>query len=251
MLTLENTIMFHQLKEEGLSQRVIARRTGHDRKTVKKYLALGMVQPGYKTRVPRPGKLTPYEDYLKARLTLYPGLSGQRLLQEIREGGYSILVDYLRTIRPKTRVEFETRFETPPGEQAQVDFAEFKVSFTSEPGVVHKLHLFLFILGFSRWFWGRFGWDETLPSVMTGHIGAFEALDGVPWTILYDRIKTAVIDEPEEGKIRYNTSLVGLLNYYQTIPRACRPYRAKTKGKVENLVSYIRKGFFLGRVNKI
>ena len=251
MLTLENTIMFHQLKEEGLSIRAIARRTGHDRKTVKKYLALGMVKPVYKPRVPRPGKLTPYKDYLKARLTLYPGLSGQRLLQEIRDqgyqGGYSILVDYLRTIRPKPPVEFETRFETPPGYQAQVDFAEFKVSFTSEPGVVHKLHLFLFILGFSRWFWGRFGWDETLPTVMTGHIGAFEALGGVPRTVLYDRMKTAVIDEPEEGKIRYNTSLVGLLNYYQAIPRACRPGRAKTKGKVENLVSYIRKGFFLGR----
>ena len=83
-----------------------------------------MVQPAYKPRVPRPGKLTPYEDYLKARLTLYPGLSGQRLLQEIRErgyqGGYSILVDYLRTIRPKPPVEFETRFETPHGEQARV-----------------------------------------------------------------------------------------------------------------------------------
>ena len=251
MLTLENIIMFHQLKEEGLSQREIARRTGHDRKTVKKYLELGMVQPGYKPRAPRAGKLTPYEDYLKARLTLYPGLSGQRLLQEIRErgyqGGYSILVDYLRTIRPQKRVAFETRFETPPGHQAQVDFAEFKVSFTSEPGVVHKLHLFLFILGFSRWFWGRFGWDETLPTVMSGHIGAFEALNGVPRTVLYDRMKTAVIDKPVDGKIRYNTSLVGLLNYYQAIPRACRPYRAKTKGKVENLVSYIRKGFFLGR----
>ena len=115
MLTLENTIMFYQLVEEGLSQRAIARRTGHDRKTVKKYLELGMVQPGYKPRVPRPGKLTPYEDYLKARLALYPGLTGQRLLLEIRErgyqGGYSILVDYLRTIRPQPPGEFETKIE--------------------------------------------------------------------------------------------------------------------------------------------
>ena len=172
-------------------------------------------------------------------------------MQEIRErgyqGGYTIPVDYLRTIRPKPPVVFETRFETPPGEQAQVDFATFRVAFTSDPGTVRKVHLFLFVPGCSRWFRGRFGWDEQLPTALQGHIGAFEALGGVPRTILYDRMKTAVIDETADGDIRYNPSLVGLVNHYRSIPRACRPYRPQTKGKVEKIVGYIRKGFFLGR----
>ncbi len=76
---------------------------------------------------------------------------------------------------------------------------------------------------------------------------AFEALGGVPIEILYDRMKTAVIGEDDQGHIIYNRSLLALAGHYRFVPRACRPYRAKTKGKVERPFSYIRKDFFLGR----
>ena len=76
---------------------------------------------------------------------------------------------------------------------------------------------------------------------------AFEAIGGVPIEILYDRMKTAVTGEDDEGHIVYNRSLIALAKHFGFLPRACRPYRAKTKGKVERPFSYIRQDFFLGR----
>ncbi len=90
-------------------------------------------------------------------------------------------------------------------------------------------------------------YSQNLQSVMRCHIAAFEAMGGSPEHILYDRMKTAVIGEDEAGIVTYNTSLVALLNHYGTVPRACRPYRAKTKGKVERPFRYIRQDFFLAR----
>lgn len=103
------------------------------------------------------------------------------------------------------------------------------------------------VLGHSRLIWGRFVSSQNLQSVMRCHITAFEAMGGSPEHILHDRMKTAVIGEDEAGIVTYNTSLVALLNHYGTVPRACQPYRAKTKGKVERPFRYIRPDFFLAR----
>ena len=250
MLALEDIMDFHQLKQEGMSVRAISRHTGHHRQTITKYLRNGLKAPKFKPRAPRPGKLDPYRDYLANRLESFPQLSGRRLFKEIRdlgyEGSYNTLVTHLRRVRPKPPVEFEQRFETPPGEQAQVDFAEFTVTFTNEPDRQYRVYLFLFVMGHSRWFWGRFGRDQKLPTVLRGHNGAFEALGGAPKTILYDRMKTAVIGT-RNGRTDYNRHLLGLLDHYGVTPWACRPYRPRTKGKVERLVSYIRGSFFMAR----
>lgn len=163
------------------------------------------------------------------------------------EGGYTAVTDFLREVRPAAPRPFERRFETPPGRQAQMDFAEFAVEFADEPGVVRKVWLFTMILGHSRWLWGRYVASQNLQSVMRCHIAAFEAIGGVPEEILYDRMKTAVIGEDEVGVVSYNASLVALLNHYGVVPRACRPYRAKTKGKIERPYRYIRQDFFLAR----
>lgn len=103
------------------------------------------------------------------------------------------------------------------------------------------------VLGHSRWLWGRFVASQNLHSVLRCHIAAFEAMGGVPEEILYDRMKTAVIGEDEAGVITYNASLVALLSHYGAAPRACQPYRARTKGKVERPFRYIRQDFFLAR----
>ena len=87
----------------------------------------------------------------------------------------------------------------------------------------------------------------SFSAIMRCHIEAFDALGGVPSELLYDRMKTAVIGEDTEGVVTYNASLVALLNHYGAIPRACRPYRAKTKGKIERPYRYIRQDFFLAR----
>jgi transposase len=251
MVGLREIVMIHDLKKQGLSLSAIARKVGCDRKTVKKHLDRGLEAPLYGPRQPRLTLLDPYKAYLRERVTSFPGLSGCRLHREVQElgfeGSYSTLKIYLRKIRPPMKAPFERRFETPPGKQAQVDFAEFSVAFTDEPGVMRKVWLFSMVLGHSRWLWGRFCSSQNLQSVMRCHIAAFGAMGGSPEHVLYDRMKTAVIGEDEAGNITYNTSLVALLNHYDTVPRACRPYRAKTKGKVERPFRYIRQDFFLGR----
>ena len=210
-----------------------------------------MKAPVYKPRPPRPRELEPYEPYLRDRIALYPGLSGKRLFREIAamgfKGGYTTVTDFLRQCRPPRVVQFERRFETPAGRQAQVDFAQFKVAFSDEPGVTRIFWLFSMVRGHSRWLWGRFCPTQDLQTVIRCHIDAFDAMGGAPSEVLYDRMKTAVIDEDAEGIVMYNRSLVALLDHYGALPRACRPYRAKTKGKIERPYRYIRQDFFLGR----
>lgn len=103
------------------------------------------------------------------------------------------------------------------------------------------------VLGHSRWLWGRFCTHQDQGTVLRCHIDAFDAIGGTPEEVLYDRMKTAVIGEGGDGITQFNKSLVALLSYYDCLPRACKAYRAKTKGKVERPYRYIRQDFFLGR----
>ena len=251
MVRLGEIVVIHNLKRQGLSVTAIARKVGLDRKTVRRHLERGLEAPAYGPRPPRERLIDPFADYLRERVTSYPDLSGRRLLREVRDlgytGCYSRVTDLLRGVRPPRRARFERRFETPPGRQAQVDFAQFRVEFADEPGVTRVVWLFSLVLGHSRWLWGRFCAAQDLQTVMRCHIDAFAAMGGAPSELLYDRMKTAVIGEDAEGVVSYNASLVALLNHYGAIPRACRPYRAKTKGKVERPYRYVRQDFFLAR----
>lgn len=251
MVTLREIVMIHDLHRQGMSISAIARQTGLDRKTVRRRLGQGLHSPGYGPRRSRPRLIDAYERYLRERIAAHPGLSARRLWREIAElgyaGGYSTLTDFLREARPPARTGFERRFETPPGKQAQADFAQFKVAFEDEPDQVRTTWLFSMVLAHSRWLWGRFCANQNLQTVLRCHIAAFEAIGGVPAEILYDRMKTAVIGEDPQGVVTYNRSLVDLLGHYGAVPRACRPYRAKTKGKVERPFRHIRQDFFLAR----
>jgi transposase len=251
VVTLGEIVLIHDLKRQGLTVSAIARKVGLDRKTVRRHLERGMEPPVYGPRAPRPRRIAPYEDYLRERIAAWPELTGKRLLREIRElgyeGCYSVLTDFLREARPPKPKPFERRFETPPGRQGQVDFAQFRTAFTDEPGVERILWLFTIVLGHSRWLWGRFCATQDLQTVLRCHIDAFAAMGGAPSELLYDRMKTAVIGESAGGVVAYNPSLVGLLDHYGAVPRACRPYRAQTKGKVERSYRYVREDFFLAR----
>jgi len=251
VVELRRIVLIHDLKRRGLSVSAIARQTGLDRKTVRKYLDRGLEVPVYGPRDPRPRLLEPYEGYLSEKIRDCPGLSGRRLFREITAlgytGGYSAVTDYLRSIRPELPRVFERRFETEPGQQAQADFAEFSVEFTDDPGVMRKVWLFSFVLGNSRWLWGRFCANQKLETVLRCHVAAFAACGGATSEVLYDRMKTAVLGEDADGTVVYNPSLVAMLAHYGSAPKACKAYRAKTKGKVERPFRYIRQDFFLGR----
>ncbi len=188
----------------------------------------------------------------------------KRLLREIRDlgytGCYSIVTDVLRAARPPRRKVFERRFETPPGRQAQVDFVQFRVEFTDREEDQRA----------SQWE-DRRRTGGRASSDMTVHDGAraqplalgavlrhpgsadrdaqpYRRLRGharAPSELLNDRMKTAVIGEDADGIVTYNSSLVAPLNHYGALPRACRPYPAKTKGKVERPYRYVRQDFFL------
>ena len=251
MIQLGELVMILDLHRQGLSVSAIARRVGIDRKTARKYIERGLEPPSYGPRQPRARRLEPFEAYLRQRVAAYPGLTASRLMREIREhgyvGGYSAVTDFLREVRPSPVPPFEVRFETPPGEQAQVDFAQFQVIFTDEPSAPRIVWLFSLVLGYSRLIWARFVAHQDLQTVLRCHMAAFAALGGVPREILYDRMKTAVIGEDDQAHIVYNRALIDFAGHYGFHPKACRPYRAKTKGKVERPFRYIREDFFLAR----
>ena len=256
MVSLRDVVMIHDLKKQGLSSTAIAGQLGISRRTVTRRLQQGLEMPVYGPRAPKPRLLEPFEAYLRERVTAWPDLSGKRLLREIKErghtGGCSAVTDFLREVRPPSVQLHERRYETPPGKRAQVDFAYFEVEFTDAPGVKQVVWLFtprkgFGVLGYSRFLWGRYCPNQKLAAVLRCHVDAFADLGGVPEEILYDRMKTAVIGADEDDAVAYNPSLVALANHYGYQPRACRPYRAKTKGKVERPYRYVRQDFFMAR----
>ena len=250
MIKLGEVVMILDLHRQGLTVSAIARELGIDRKTVRKCIARGLEPPVYGPRKPRQRVIDPFVPYLRERVMAYPSLTGRRLWRELRErgyrGGYTAVTDQLRQLRPTPLAPFEVRFETPPGAQAQVDFAQFQVVFTDEPAVTRIVWLFSLVLGFSRLIWGRFVLHQDMQTVLRCHMAAFAAIGGVPGEVLYDRMKTIVIGETA-GSIVYNRALIDFARHYSFQPKACRPYRAKTKGKVERPYRYIREDFFLAR----
>lgn len=253
MVRLGELMMILELHRQGVSITAIARRTGRDPKTIRKYIERGMEAPVYGPRqVGRPSKIGPYLDYLRERVSAFPDLTVARLTREIRDmgyvGAYTAAKRYLAAIRPENGPKpFEVRFETPPGVQAQVGFARFVVEFMDEPGVSRIVWLFDLVLGHSRFLFARYVMHQDLQTLLRCHMAAFDAIGGVPIEILYDRMKTAVTGEDDQGHIIYNRSLLALARHYRFMPPACHPCRAKTKGKVERPFSYIRRDFFLGR----
>lgn len=251
MIRLGGVVVILALHRQGLSVSAIARECGLDRKTVRRYVGRGLEPPAYGPRQPRPTLLDPFTGYLRERVGTYPALTGSRLLRELRElgyaGGCTAVTDFLREVRPAADPRFEVRFETAPGEQGQVDLARFQVVFADEPTAPRVVWLFSMVLGHSRLVWARFVMHQDLATVLRCHVAAFEALGGAPRELLYDRMRTAVIGERDPGGIVYNRALIDLARHYGFHPRACRPYRAKTKGKVERPFRYVREDFFLAR----
>lgn len=245
--------MILDLYRQGLSISAIARRTGRDPKTVRKYIERGLEPPAYSPRqVSRPSKLAPFLDYLRERVAPFPELSAVRLNREIRELGYArantAVKRFVAAIRPEHGPKpFEVRFETPAGQQAQVDFARFVVSFADEPATDRIVWLFSMVRGHSSFIFARFVMHRDLQTLFRCHMQAFAEIGGVPIEILSDRMKTAVIGEDAEGQVVYDRSLLALAKHYGFLPKACRTYRAKTKGKVERPFSYIRQDFFQAR----
>jgi transposase len=236
-----------ELKRQGLSIQAISALTGFDRKTIRKYLLKPDGTPSYGPRPRKAGKLDKFKPYLEDRLKA--GVWNARVLvRELREqgfdGSYTILTDWVRPQRKAAGVVAVRRFETPPGQHAQVDLGQHRR--IDIDGVVHKQWAFTFTLGYSRMMVAEAALDQKLGTLLRMHEEAFRQLDGVPHEILYDRMKTVWIETDERGEIVWNPVFLDFARYWGFKPRLCRPYRAQTKGKVESGVKYVRRNFLCG-----
>ena len=242
MIDPEQWMDIKQLHRQGLSQRQIAQRTGHSRNTIAKILAQEAPQPFQKPARQRPSCLDPFKPYLQQRWQSYR-LSGARLLEEIQAQGFTGSVDivqrYLKTLKEAQSVATRAtvRFETAPGEQAQVDWAHI--------GQIEekKVYAFVFVLGFSRMLFVAFAFSMALPELIRCHLEAFAYVGGIPASILYDNM--AQVRLP--GSRALHPLMADFAAHHGFAVKTHRPYRPRTKGKVERGVDFVQDNFLAGR----
>lgn len=237
------------LRRQGKSVREIAQETGTSVNTVRKYLAAGG-PPRYKPRPPKPGKLDPFKDYLVERVEAARPhwIPATVLAREIREQGFSgcekLVSRFVRSLRPTAKEDPLVRFETAPGQQLQIDWVEFKRE---------RLSAFVATLGYARAAYIEYVVDERIETLVACHVRAFDFFGGVPRELLYDNMKTVVLERDGYGPgvHRFHPALWDLAKHYNFQPRLCRPYRAKTKGKVERFNGYLRHSFHVPLVTRL
>ena len=252
MIGWESRVLFRHYLAEGLSKKAIAERLGISRKTVTRWIQNGDMDrdleepPRYGPRPAVPTKLDPYKATIQTRLEAYPKLSSVRLLEEIRaagyDGGYTQLKEYVRSVRPRPPVEPVIRFETAPGRQVQVDFADFKFDWG-------KRYALMVVLGYSRLLWVRFFTRKDMRALLEGLEEAFAYFGGTPQEVLFDQMKSVITKDGRMNgeKLMSNAEFLRFAAHYDFKVRACRPYRAQTKGKVERPISYVRDNVVYGR----
>jgi len=250
MLCLEEQFMIRHLYNKGLTTSEISRRTGRDPKTVRKYRYAKDLKK-YTPRPPKASILDPFKDYIKERLENYP-LSAVRILEEIREkgytGSYTIVKDFVRPLKRSRQIPAEYRYETGPGIQAQVDWGE--VDTIVVDGRKRKLYCFAMVLGYSRTRYTEFTLDTRTETFIQCHLNAFAYYGGITKEILYDNTKNVVLTRAmKSSDSKWNPLFQDFFSHYGFIPRLCKPGKegAKTKGKVERVVGYVKDNFYLGR----
>lgn len=236
MLTREDYLMISERQREGVYIKDIAAELGVHPRTVRRALKRGSEPPRRPSR--RPSKLDPYMARVDEMLA--EGIwNAEVIYRDIQRAGYpgrmSILRAYIRPKRKLRPAAGTVRYETPPGYQLQHDWAE---RFVTIAGVRQKVYLAINVLGYARGVhvvaMPRCDAEHTYEAVIL----AFEAFGGVTATVLVDNQKSAVLDWPD-GKPRFNPRFREMGRHYGFTPKACRPKRAQTKGKVERMVAYV------------
>jgi transposase len=192
--------------------------------------------------------LDPYLPFLRDTLAQYPRLRATRLHEMVRARGYpgsAVQVRRaVRRLRPARPGEAYLRLATLPGEVAQVDWGHFghvRIGRGTRP-----LSAFVLVLGYSRALHAVFTLDQTLESFLRGHVEAFATQGGCARTLMYDNLKTAVLDRLGSA-VHFHPRLLELAGHYHFAPRPCAPARANEKGKVERQIQYLRHAFFAAR----
>jgi transposase len=249
----EIRVLIRHLLDQGLSKAAIARQAGVNRRTINRWIAAGQLEREVGTdelarplRHSRPAKLEPYKAVIRSRLQSYPELTAVRLFEELKAAGYtggiSQLKVYVAQVRPRPAPEPLVRFETEPGHQAQVDFAAFSLPWG-------KRYALLLVLGYSRLLWLKFYAKQDMRTLFAGLEEAFAFFGGVPREILFDQMASVITRDlrGQGGRLVENAEFLRFAAHWGFRVRACRPYRAKTKGKVERPIRYVRESFVYAR----
>lgn len=214
--------------------------------TVRRVLAQAGVPVAPKTV--RASIVEPYLAFIAETLAKYPTLRASRLYTMVRERGYPGAPDHFRAIvarlRPRPGGEAYLRLRTLPGEQAQVDWAHFGQLAIGR--AVRPLMAFVMVLSYSRHLFLRFYLGASMSYFLRGHVEAFAYYDSVPRVVLYDNLKSAVLERAADA-IRFHPTLLELAAHYRFQPRPVAPGRGNEKGRVERAIRFAREAFFAGR----
>jgi len=199
-------------------------------------------------RSPRSCMIDPYLPFIVATLEQFPTLTATRLYEMAKQRGYpgapSQFRQRISQLRPRKQPEAYLRLKTLPGEQAQVDWGHFG---HIEIGKARRpLMAFVMVLSWSRQIYLQFYLNAQMENFLRGHVGAFEAWDGLPKVLLYDNLRSAVLERQGDA-IRFHPTLLALSAHYRFEPRPVAVARGNEKGRVERAIRYIRDSFFAGR----
>ncbi|MBW2021018.1 MAG: IS21 family transposase [Deltaproteobacteria bacterium] len=228
----------------GVYQKDIARELGVHPKTISRALKRGGPPRGKRPRARR-SKLDPFKPFIDQMLRENVW-NAVVILREIQLKGFSgevtILRDYIKPKRPLRESRATVRFETEPGHQMQNDWGEIRAVIGDE---LRKVCFNVNTLGFSRrfhfWCTDRMDAEHTYEGIAR----AFEHFGGVSREVLVDNQKATVITHRLGEQVRFNERFLDFAGHYGFVPRACRPNRARTKGKDERMVGYIKNNFFV------
>jgi len=243
MIGKEDFAVIKALHKRGVYKKDIAAEIGVHPKTVSRALKRGDVpEPN---RQKRSSKLDPYKPKID-QLLKEEVWNAVVIWREIQADGYdgqlTILRDYIRPKRSLRKSRATVRFETKPGKQMQSDWGEIVVEIAGE---LVKVHFIVNQLGYSRRFHFWCTDSEDAEHTYEGLIRSLEYFDGVSEEVLVDNQKCAVLKACNHGKPKFNLRFLDLAGHYGFTPKACRPYRARTKGKDERMVGYIKQHFFV------
>lgn len=213
---------------------------------MRRYLKPGKV-PQYH-RDPAGSSIEPFLPVMREMIDQH-NLSAVRIHEELRKkgfrGSYSLVKMHSRPMRNDRRIIAVYRYETGPGKQGQVDFGEF--GYIEIDGKRRKLYAFSIFLGYSRMRYAEFTTDVSTRNVIRLHLNAFRYFHGYTDTILYDNVKQVVLERRiPSSESRFNGEFMSFAEYYGIVVRLCHPYRAQTKGKIENTIKYLRYNFGAG-----
>ena len=244
MLKVGQVKEIYEMRGAGRSIRGIAEDLGVARNTVRRYLnSAEAMRP--KPRKRRASKLDPCTEYVDRRIS--EGLENCVVLhRELKalgyDGGYSMLKSYVSPRRRRRQPEATVRFETAPGEQAQVDWGS--LAYLDEGGKKHRIWVFVMTMGWSRACCVELVRRADTASFIQCHVNAFEYLGGVPRRCLYDNAKVVTLGRDEDKQPIWNQRMLDFAMRVGFEVRLCQPYRAQTKGKVESGVKYVRRNMW-------